>query len=72
LTTQSNPAKKGRAIVEEDTDSSYILSEAMIKESERVKMFDKFISDLKLIHEERNKKNSERLAIPYYHPRDIV
>jgi type II restriction enzyme len=24
LTTQSNPAKKGRAIVEEDTDGSYI------------------------------------------------
>jgi type II restriction enzyme len=59
LTTQSNPAKKGRAIVEEDTDGSYILSEAMIKESERVKMFDKFISDLKLIYEERNKKNSK-------------
>ena len=31
----------------------------MIKESERVKMFDKFISDLKLIYEERNKKNSK-------------
>jgi len=59
LTTQSNPAKKGRAIVEEDTDGSYILSEAMIKESERVKIFDKFISDLKLIYEERNKKNSK-------------
>ena len=59
LTTQSNPAKKGRAIVEEDTDGSYILSEAMIKESERVKMFDKFVSDLKLIYEERNKKNSK-------------
>jgi type II restriction enzyme len=56
LTTQSTPAKKGRAIVEEDTDGSYILTEAMIKESERVKMFDKFISDLKLIYEERNKK----------------
>jgi type II restriction enzyme len=59
LTTQSTPAKKGRAIVEEDTDGSYILTEAMIKESERVKMFDKFISDLKLIYEERNKKKSK-------------
>ena len=58
LTTQSNPAKKGRVMVEEGTDGSYILSEAMIKESERVKMFDKFISDLKLIYEERNKKKS--------------
>jgi type II restriction enzyme len=59
LTTQSTPAKKGRAIVEEDTDGSYILTEAMIKESDRVKMFDKFISDLKLIYEERNKKKSK-------------
>jgi hypothetical protein len=35
LTTQSTPAKKGRAIVEEDTDGSYILTEAMIKESDQ-------------------------------------
>ena len=61
LTTQSNPAKKGRTIVEEDTDGSYILSEAMIKESERVKMFDKFISDLNLISEEKSKKNSKSI-----------
>jgi hypothetical protein len=59
LATQSTPTKKGRAIVEEDTDGSYILTEATIKESERVKMFDKFISDLKLIYEERNKKKSK-------------
>ncbi len=54
--TQSTPAKKGRAIVETDTDGSYILSEAIINESERVKTFDKFIFDLKAIYEERNKK----------------
>ncbi len=41
------PAKKGRAIVEIDTDGSYVLSETNIKESNKVKMFDKFIDDLK-------------------------
>ncbi len=41
------PAKKGRAIVELDTDGSYVLSETDIEESEKVKMFDKFIDDLK-------------------------
>jgi len=45
--TIAKPAKKGRAIVETDTDGSYILSEADIEESDRVKMFDKFIDDLK-------------------------
>jgi type II restriction enzyme len=54
--TQSTPAKKGRAIVEVDTEGSYILCEAMIRESERVKTFDKFILDLKSIYEERNKR----------------
>ncbi|MHB1646262.1 MAG: DNA modification methylase [Candidatus Acididesulfobacter diazotrophicus] len=41
------PAKKGRAIVEADTDGSYVLSETNIEESDKVKMFDKFIDDLK-------------------------
>jgi type II restriction enzyme len=41
------PPKKGRAIVETDIDGSYVLSEAQIEESEKVKMFDKFIDDLK-------------------------
>lgn len=41
------PAKKGRAIVEVDTDGSYVLSETKIQESNKVKMFDKFIEDLK-------------------------
>ena len=45
--TIANPAKKGRAIVEIDTDGSYILSETDIEESNKVKMFDKFIDDLK-------------------------
>src|SRR4030043_185061 len=41
------PAKKGRAIVEVDTDGSYVMSEKTVEESEKVKMFDKFIQDLK-------------------------
>ena len=45
--TQKKPAKKGRAIVEVDTDGSYVLSEAKIEESDKVKMLDKFIEDLK-------------------------
>lgn len=42
-----SPAKKGRAIVEVDTDGSYVLSETDIEVSNKVKMFDKFIDDLK-------------------------
>lgn len=45
--TVKKPAKKGRAIVEVDTDGSYVLSEIDIEESDKVKMFDKFIDDLK-------------------------
>ncbi|MDR3244040.1 MAG: BsaWI family type II restriction enzyme [Elusimicrobiota bacterium] len=41
------PSKKGRAIVETDTDGGYVLSENNIEESDKVKMFDKFIDDLK-------------------------
>lgn len=45
--TQRIPAKKGRAIVEVDTDGSYVMSEKIVEESAKVKMFDKFIQDLK-------------------------
>lgn len=45
--TMKNPAKKGRAIVEIDTDGSYIMSEEKIEESDRVKTFDKLIDDLR-------------------------
>ena len=45
--TIKKPTKKGRAIVEVDTDGSYVLSETDIEESDKVKMFDKFIDDLK-------------------------
>jgi len=51
------PAKKGRAIVEVDTDGGYIMSEEKIEESDKVKSFDKFITDLKnLIYVKRNQK----------------
>jgi len=42
-----NPAKKGRAICEVDTDGTYVMSEIIVEESDKVKMFDKFIPDLK-------------------------
>ena len=38
---------RGFAFVEMDTDGSYVLSETDIEESNKVKMFDKFIDDLK-------------------------
>lgn len=47
--TSKYPAKKGRAIVEIDTDGSYVMSEARIEESDKVKGFDKFIEDLKTL-----------------------
>ncbi len=51
------PAKKGRAIVEIDTDGSYVMSEEEIEESNKVKKFDKFLVDLKnLIYAKRSNK----------------
>ncbi len=47
--TQKKPAKKGRAIVEKDLDGSYVLTEAKIKTSKKVKLFDKLVVDLKTI-----------------------
>lgn len=38
--------KKGRAIVEVDTDGSYVMNESSLEESKRVKTFDKFFVDL--------------------------
>lgn len=52
--TTKRPAKKGRAIVEVDTDGAYVLSETEVEESEKVKMFDKFIEDLKKLIKDRN------------------
>lgn len=47
--TVKKPAKKGRAIVEVDTDGSYVMSQTQVEESGKVKMFDKFIDDLKAL-----------------------
>jgi type II restriction enzyme len=44
-----HPAKKGRAIVEIDTDGAYVMSETLIEESEKVKMFESFIPDFKTL-----------------------
>jgi type II restriction enzyme len=52
-----DPAKKGRAIVEVDTDGGYVMSEEKIVESNKVKKFDKFLIDLtNLVYAKRNKK----------------
>lgn len=45
--TNKIPAKKGRAIVEKDLDGTYVMTEANIEESDKVKLLDKFIDDLK-------------------------
>ncbi|MCW4011055.1 MAG: BsaWI family type II restriction enzyme [Candidatus Bathyarchaeota archaeon] len=44
-----NPVKKGRAIVEVDTDGSYVMCGTQLEESNKVKTFDKFVKDLKKI-----------------------
>lgn len=41
------PPKKGRAIVEIDTDGCYLMTDKKIDESEKVKNFASFINDLK-------------------------
>jgi type II restriction enzyme len=57
LATQK-PTKKGRAIVEVDTDGSYVMSESKLEQSDKVKTFDNFITDLKLVAKERSKNNN--------------
>lgn len=42
-----NVTSKSRAIAEFDLDGAYILTEKAVRESDKVKMFDKFINDLK-------------------------
>ena len=45
--TYKTPSKKGRAIVEVDLDGSYVLTDEGIEESDKVKLFEHFIDDLK-------------------------
>jgi len=52
------PAKKGRAIVEVDTDGAYVMSGKDIEESDKVKDFGKFFEDLRrLVHERKRGEN---------------
>ena len=44
--------KKGRAIVEIDLDGTYVLTEANLEESNRVKLFQHFIEDFRQLIEE--------------------
>ncbi len=53
------PRKKGRAIVEVDTDGSYIMSEIQVEEDDKVKMFDQFINDLRSLANKLS-KDSEK------------
>ena len=45
--------KKGRAIVEIDLDGTYVLTEANLDESHKVKLFEHFIEDFKQLIEEK-------------------
>ncbi len=49
LTQDDNPPKKAKAIIETELDGSYILTDADLDESEKVKPFEHFIDDLKRI-----------------------
>lgn len=42
-----NVTSKSRAVAEFDLDGAYIMTEKTVRESDKVKMFDKFIDDLK-------------------------
>lgn len=46
---KKHPSKKGRAIVEIDLDGSYVLTEEKIEQSNKVKLFEYFIDDLKML-----------------------
>jgi len=56
ILTVKIPASKDRAMVEVDTDGSYIMSETQIEESHVVKMFDKFIDDLRELANEQKQQ----------------
>lgn len=45
--TTKKPIKKGRAIVETDTDGAYLMTTAEIEKSSKIKLFEEFIIDLR-------------------------
>ena len=49
--TETYLPKKGRAIVEIDLDGTYVLTEANLDESDKVKLFEHFIKDFKQLIE---------------------
>ena len=51
LTSKYLP-KKGRAIVEIDLDGTYVLTEASLEESDKVKLFEHFVDDFRQLIEE--------------------
>ena len=52
ILTEIEPFKKGRAIVEIDLDGTYVLTAEALEESDKVKLFEHFIEDLKQVIEE--------------------
>ncbi len=50
--THKKPVKKGRAIVEVDLDGSYVLTQEKVEQSEKVKLFECLLEDLKRLVEE--------------------
>ena len=50
--TKIEPFKKGRAIVEMDLDGAYVLTKENLEQSDKVKLFEHFIEDLKKLIEE--------------------
>ena len=50
--TEIEPFKKGRAIVEIDLDGAYVLTKESLEESNKVKLFEHFVRDLKQVIEE--------------------
>jgi len=59
--TFRSPTKKGRAIVEVDTDGSYVMSETRVEEDDKVRMFDRFIEDLRVLAS-RYRRDEEKHA----------
>ena len=55
--TYKKPVKKGRAIVEVDLDGSYVLTEEKIEESDKVKLFEHFVEDLKKLLKNKAEKD---------------
>ena len=52
ILTEIEPFKKGRAIVEIDLDGTYVLTAEALEESDKVKLFEHFIEDLRQVIEE--------------------